>query len=219
MIRSAPRRCAASTPQSPTAPSPTTTTVDPARTPAEIAAWCPVPITSDEREQVGDHRVLRNAGRGDERAVGKWRPDELTLATVDKTAFLVVRAPPLAVVARRGDPVPAMHTGAVTDRERRDHEVAGPYGLDRRSDLLNDPDELVADPGRLLRAGSHPDSGHRSDPQTQLATTRTSASVGCCTIGSGTCSNRTSPGPWMSGRAHAGTPVAAEEWTIDVQRP
>ena len=46
MIRSAPSRLAASTPQRPTAPSPTTATTDPRSTPAETAAWCPVPITS-----------------------------------------------------------------------------------------------------------------------------------------------------------------------------
>ena len=46
MIRSAPRRPAASTPQRPTAPSPTTATVSPSFTPAQTAAWWPVAITS-----------------------------------------------------------------------------------------------------------------------------------------------------------------------------
>src|SRR5438270_679204 len=47
MIRSAPRRLAAMTAHSPTAPSPTTATVSPGLTPALNAAWWPVHITSD----------------------------------------------------------------------------------------------------------------------------------------------------------------------------
>ncbi len=47
MIRSAPRRLAASTADRPTAPSPTTATTSPASTRAHTAAWWPVPITSD----------------------------------------------------------------------------------------------------------------------------------------------------------------------------
>jgi hypothetical protein len=47
MTRSAPSRLAASTPHSPTAPSPTTATVVPGAQPAERAAWWPVDITSE----------------------------------------------------------------------------------------------------------------------------------------------------------------------------
>ena len=47
MIRSAPRRLAAMTAHSPTAPSPTTATVSPCLTPALTAAWWPVHMTSD----------------------------------------------------------------------------------------------------------------------------------------------------------------------------
>ena len=53
MIRDAPSRDAASTAQSPTAPSPTTTTVLPSVTPAETAAWWPVPITSARVRRLG----------------------------------------------------------------------------------------------------------------------------------------------------------------------
>ena len=55
MIRSAPRRLAASTPESPTAPSPTTATVWPASTFAQTAAWWPVAITS---ESVSSERII-----------------------------------------------------------------------------------------------------------------------------------------------------------------
>jgi hypothetical protein len=47
ITRSAPRRRAARTAHRPTAPSPTTATASPFFTPAMIAAWCPVDITSD----------------------------------------------------------------------------------------------------------------------------------------------------------------------------
>ena len=40
--------------------------------------------------------------------------------------------------------------------------------------------------------------GCRSLPQTQVRTTRTTASVGCCSAGSGTFSTRTSPAPYIS---------------------
>ena len=47
MIRMAPSFLAASTADSPTAPSPTTATVSPSPTPALTAAWEPVHITSE----------------------------------------------------------------------------------------------------------------------------------------------------------------------------
>ena len=47
MMRSAPSRLAARTPERPTAPSPTTATVPPGRTSAHTAAWWPVAITSE----------------------------------------------------------------------------------------------------------------------------------------------------------------------------
>ena len=55
MIRSAPSRLAASTPERPTAPSPTTATVWPASTCAHTAAWWPVAITS---ESVSSERII-----------------------------------------------------------------------------------------------------------------------------------------------------------------
>src|SRR5215213_6786472 len=40
--------------------------------------------------------------------------------------------------------------------------------------------------------------GWRSLPQTEARTTRTTASVGACTVGSGSFSTRTSPAPYMT---------------------
>ena len=53
MIVVAPSRFAAMIAQSPTAPSPTTATESPGRTPAETAAWWPVPITSERVSSPG----------------------------------------------------------------------------------------------------------------------------------------------------------------------
>ena len=69
MIRSAPICFAESTPSSPTAPSPTTTTVAPGFTLAASAANQPVPITSDSAQQARDHVGVRHVAGGDERAV------------------------------------------------------------------------------------------------------------------------------------------------------
>ena len=62
MMRDAPRRAAASTAQRPTAPSPTTTTVLPSVTPAETAAWWPVPITSASVSRLGMSSSLGYSG-------------------------------------------------------------------------------------------------------------------------------------------------------------
>jgi hypothetical protein len=53
MTRSAPSSLAAMTPQSPTAPSPTTTAVSPGLTSAARAAYQPVPMTSDTASRLG----------------------------------------------------------------------------------------------------------------------------------------------------------------------
>src|SRR5690348_13007005 len=49
-----------------------------------------------------------------------------------------------------------------------------------------------------LFVGYTPRYGHKSEPQTQLATTRTMASVGFCIFGSVTFSMRISRGPWIN---------------------
>jgi len=55
MTRSAPSRRAASTAHRPTAPSPTTTTVEPGWTPADIPAWWPVALTALKVNRAGPH--------------------------------------------------------------------------------------------------------------------------------------------------------------------
>src|SRR5690606_37971016 len=61
-MRDAPRRLDASTAHRPTAPSPTTTTVLPLVTPAETAAWWPVPMTSASVSRLGSWSSAGMAG-------------------------------------------------------------------------------------------------------------------------------------------------------------
>ena len=83
MIRSAPRRRAASTAHRPTAPSPTTATVSPGLTRAQTAAWWPVPITSDSvSSDACISGGVPGAGYRDEGAVGQWYAHGLPLAAV-----------------------------------------------------------------------------------------------------------------------------------------
>ena len=119
MIRSAPSRLAASTPERPTAPSPTTATVSPGRTPAQTAAWWPVAITSESVSSEREHLVgVPGARDRDERAVGERDAHRLALAAV------AVGRVEAAGDAGRRDAVPAVRARAVAERERRDHEVA-----------------------------------------------------------------------------------------------
>ena len=122
MIRSAPRRLAASTAERPTAPSPTTATVlaglDLGADGGVVAGGHDV----GERQQRAQHLVgVAGAGDGDERAVGERDADRLALAAV---AVGIGKKPPVmqAVV------MPCWQWGqrAVAEGERRDDEVAAP---------------------------------------------------------------------------------------------
>ena len=63
------------------------------------------------------------------------------------------------------------------------------------ADVLDDAEELVADPVAVRLGAASTPYGHRSLPQMHDRSTRTSASVGSRSIGSGTVSTRTSPAP------------------------
>src|SRR5438132_1422264 len=88
MIRAAPRRCAARTAHRPTAPSPTTATTLPDRTPALTAAWWPVLITS---ERARNDRIISSEclepGTGTREAPVRGRGDGRVwpLADLDRT--------------------------------------------------------------------------------------------------------------------------------------
>ena len=103
MIVDAPSRRAAMIAQSPTAPSPTTATESPGPTPADTAAWWPVPMTSESVSRPGISSSATGPGTTARRAVGERHAHELALAAVGEAAEPVVAAPPAAVQARRAD--------------------------------------------------------------------------------------------------------------------
>lgn len=191
MTRSAPRRTAARTPQSPTAPSPTTATVDPGRTPADRAAWCPVGRTSVSGSTLRS-RSSPASSAGSRTSV------------------------PSACGTRTASPCPPSAPSPPKNPPRT-HDVGSPrvQWSQTPSDQVNG--DRTRSPTRTLRTasptssttprnswpirvpaalGSPPVYGHRSEPQTQAWVTQTTASRGDCTEASGTCSMRTSPTPW-----------------------
>ena len=151
MMRSAPMRAAASTPSRPTAPSPTTATVEPGRTPAATAAWCPVGKTSERVRS--DASIASSAGppagHDLQRAVRPRHAHRFALAAVAVRA-----ADEAAVAAGARDARAALGAEPARVAERHDHEVAGADVADLRPDLRHRADQLMAAPrARRLRGG------------------------------------------------------------------
>src|SRR5450830_1844716 len=119
---------------------------DPAGERRVVAGAHDVAQGQDARQQ-GRVRVVR--GRH-QRAVRERDAHVLALTGVRRDPVVVRLAPPAELRARGVDPVATVHARVVADREGRDHELAGAHRTDVRTDLLDDPDELVADPVRLL---------------------------------------------------------------------
>ena len=146
-----------------------------------------------QREQAVYERVVRCLRRRYQGAVGHGYPHPLALASVDRKTVFILAAPPGAMLARGVHPVTAVDARPVADRERRDDEPAADgsdVGAGSSTVPTNSCPIRVADFVAVM-----PRYGHRSEPQTQEATTRTSTSVGRRISGSGTSSTRMSRGP------------------------
>ena len=193
MIRSAPRRLAASTAHSPTAPSPITVTVVPGCHAGGDRAVVAGAEHVGQRQQRRHQRGVLADGQLDQRALGLRHPHRLALAAVDSR-----RAPPAAVPAGRLQALAAEVAGVVGPDERRDDQSPRLRPVTSRADVLDDADELVAHPSAFRRWRGIEPYGHRSLPQMHACVTRTTASVGSCSDGSGTFSTRTSPAPYIS---------------------
>ena len=193
-MRSAPRRAAASTAHRPTAPSPTTTTVLPALTSAETAAWWPVPITSDSVSRLytsvssgASEVATRVPSAMGTRTHSPWPP-----STGRPYSSLPPHQAPcsheVCIPLRQWMHVPSLIAkGAMTKSPRR---------MDRTSEPASSTMPTNSCPIRVAGfVGVMPRYGHRSEPQTQEATTRTSTSVERRISGSGTSSTRMSRGP------------------------
>jgi hypothetical protein len=143
-------------------------------------------------QQGREQRLVDLARHDDQGSVGLWDADGLRLAAADATG-----AVPAAVHARVWNPsrqnthvLSWNANGEMTKSPFVRVETALPVSstTPRNSWPIGTP---TAEVGRLW-------NGCRSDPQTQDRTTRTIASVGCWMVGSGTCSTRTSPAPYMN---------------------
>ncbi len=133
IIRSAPICLAESTASSPTAPSPTTTTVVPGFTLAASAANQPVPSTSDVVSRLGTRSPDGTSGRCHQRPVGQRDAQQWRLRPRHE----------LTMDARRLVTVLAMGTRVVRCGERTDHELPRFDGLDRAADLFDKTAVLV----------------------------------------------------------------------------
>ena len=146
MMRSAPRRLAASTPERPTAPSPTTATVPPGLTSAQTAAWWPVDMTSESASSEREHLVgVTGAGDLDERAVGERDADRLALPAVAVGG--------LEAAGTHAEVMPWRQCGQVPSLNANGAMTKSPLATSRHvgADVLDDADELVADRARLER--------------------------------------------------------------------
>jgi hypothetical protein len=106
-----------------------------------------------QRQEVRDQAFVGLGRRLHERPVGEWYPDPLSLPAVHRVSLPVVMSPEAAVDAGRVHTPLAQGTGVVGEGEWGDHEVARLDGLHGRSGLLDDPDELVADPSGPAHLG------------------------------------------------------------------
>src|SRR6516165_4631700 len=125
MIRSAPICLAERTPSRPTAPSPTTTTVDPGLTLAASAANQPVPSTSDV---VSRQLVRRNVWRRHQRPVCQRHAQHRRLRPGHE----------LAMDARGLIAVPAVGAGVVGGGKRADDKLPRLERLNRAAHFLDD---------------------------------------------------------------------------------
>src|SRR6266513_2235396 len=191
-ICSAPSRFAAMTPHNPTAPSPTTATLFPGVTLAIIAAWCPVPITS---ESVSNDAISASSACAPS---GKRVPSANGIRTASACA------PATSVVPKNPPWI---------------HDVWSPSWQNAHVPSENANGIITKSP-RLILLTSAPTSsttpiascpitrpvslrsifwyGHKSLPQIHARVTRMRASVGSMICGSGTFSIRTSPALYIT---------------------
>ena len=145
--RSAPIRDAASTPDRPTAPSPTTTTVSPCFTPAATAACQPVPMTSESASSEGTRASSGTSGVATRvpSASGTRAYSPCPPSTGRPSWSWAPQKPPWV----QADWMPARQWGQVLSENMNGAMTKSPGRtvLTSRADLLDDADELVADPG------------------------------------------------------------------------
>jgi hypothetical protein len=152
MIRSAPSRLAASTPQRPDG-----AVADHDHGPAGTGLGREGGVVAGghnvgEGQQAGAEGVvgIGDARDLDEGGVGERDPDGLALTAVDRVPGVVLAAPAGQVVAGHGNAVDALRALAAADHKRRDDQVAHGQLGHRVADAFHQADEFVPDRGRLV---------------------------------------------------------------------
>lgn len=184
MMRSAPMCFAASTPIRPTAPSPTTATVDPACTRAAKAAYHPVPSTSETASRLG----IRSSGGTSSVAT--------SVPSASGTRASGAWAPVMNSICSHEDWKPNRQCGQVLSERQKEPTTNWPgrtkmTALPTSSTIPQYSWPMALGPSSSLR----PRNGQRSEPQMQEADSRMMASVGLRISGSATSSQRTSRRP------------------------
>src|SRR3954467_1364563 len=191
MICSAPRRFAAMTPHSPTAPSPTTATESPGLPPATTAAWWPVPSTSDSVSSDGISASSSPTGSAKSvpsaygtRSASAWAPFIPLLPKKPTWTQAVCR--------------PSWQNAHVPSENANGMTTTSPRLMVRPSAPTSSTTPIASCPMDWpVSDGSIAPYGHRSLPQMQALVTRTTASVGSSILGSATSCTRTSPARYM----------------------
>ncbi len=187
MIRSAPSSFAAITAHRPTAPSPTTTAVEPGVTWAASAAHQPVPITSDTARSPG-----QNSSSGTS-SVATRVPCAFGMRTYSAWQVLMNSR------FTQFDWKPARQCGQVLSDVANEPTTNWPGRTAVTSGPVSSTKPTYSWPiGCASSVASRPRHGHRSEPQTQVTAVRMIASVGFRILGSSRVSKRTSPGAWIT---------------------
>src|SRR4051794_24873472 len=137
MICSAPRRFAAMTPHSPTAPSPTTASESPGLTPATTAAWWPVASTSESVSS--DAMSSWSSPTGSAYSV----PSAMGTQRLGLRAVVAEVADEADVDTGGVQPLLAEIAGAVREGERHHDQIAALDGPHVGADVVDDTDGLV----------------------------------------------------------------------------
>src|SRR5271165_1260915 len=185
MMRSAPICLAESTPSKPTAPSPTTTTVEPGFTCAASAANQPVPSTSE---------TVRRLGR---RSSDGFSGVAMSVPSASGTRAYGACAPVMNSRCWHPDWYPARQFGQVLSEIQNDPMTNWPgFTVFTALPTSSTKPQYSCPIAWGSVTGWMPRQGHKSEPHTQLTARRMMASVGLRIFGSGRSSYRTFRGPY-----------------------
>src|SRR6266481_5718986 len=187
MIRFAPICLADSIPSNPTAPSPTTATVEPGFTFAASAANQPVPMTSESVNKLGIKSSEGISGVATK------------VPSASGTRSTGACAPPTSSRCWQDDWYPISQLGQVLSEAKNEPMTNWPGLTDLTALPTSSTMPQYSWPiGVGWAIGWIPRYGHRSDPHTHVAEILMMASVGLMILGTSRSSKRTSRGPYRT---------------------